>query len=800
MKLSSFLSIPLATAFLFIGSVSCSPVYIELENGVIMSSAQGQLTVTVPLSGSIRVQCVPDGVKLPQLENLIYTEQPQPDCKVKVLKKGNKVTIMPDKGNLGVRINSRNGQLTFIDGQGKTVLESAPMTPILVTQASSGNYLSVSQSFHTGPDEFLFGTGQFQDGYLNIRGLTRRLTQVNTQISIPMIISNKGYGILWNNYGLTEYNPSEFVIELQQGNSDGTSVTVNATGTAGNVRERRFFNDFNGEFQVDADADYSILLDVGQAMARKHLLVIDGDTIINANNTWLPPTSSAITHLAPGTHKVFVSGSRGDKPTVGIRKVTDVTTLLSPVAVALDYTIFAGTADEIIDTYRNLTGKVPAMPDWAFGYIHCRERYDSQKELLENARRLKTEGYRTSVIVQDWQWWGKYGWNAMQFDEDKYPDPKAMTDELHRNDMKLMLSVWSKIDKNSQVGREMNAAGYYIEGTDWIDFFNPKAAEAYWRNFSERLLPTGIDAWWQDATEPENDDLKGRMVAGGTIPGEFYRNAYPNMVNHTVYNGLRRDQPDRDPMILTRSGFTGIQRYGAINWSGDVGNDWETLRRQIAGGLNLMATGQPWWTYDAGGFFRPGNQYTDPDYQERMMRWIQIAVYLPFMRVHGYMSRTEPWNYSAETQKNFHEQIRLREQLQPYILDCAKKVSNENYTMMRPLVFDFPNDTEALRQQTEFMFGPSLLVCPVTEPGIKTMRVYLPEYEPGWMFFDTYLTSPGYGKTDEKGLSVHDRKLYKGGQYVEVPVESYRIPVFRKADQTVLCAPVAVPLGQIKWN
>jgi len=781
------------TAFLVIAATSgCGvPECQELENGVALSSAHGRLTVTVPTAGSIRVQCVPDGVELPQLENLIYTEQPNPDCKVNIQKNGYKVTLMPDKGNLGVRINSRKGQLTFIDSQGNTILESAPMAPILVTETSPKNYLSVSQSFVTGPDEFLFGTGQFQDGYLNIRGLTRRLTQVNTQISIPMIISNKGYGILWNNYGLTEYNPSEAVIELQQGGSDGTSVTVNATGTAGNVRERRFFNDFSGEFQVDADADYSILLDVGQAMGRKHLVTIDGDTIINASNTWLPPTSSAITHLTKGSHNVFVSGSRGDKPTIGIRKVTDVTTFSSPVAVALDYTVFAGTADEIISSYRNLTGKVPTMPDWAFGYIHCRERYDSQQELLENARRLKEEGYRTSVIVQDWQWWGKYGWNAMQFDEDKYPDPKAMTEELHRNDMKLMLSVWSKIDKNSQVGRQMNAAGYYIEGTDWIDFFNPKAADAYWKNFSERLLPTGIDAWWQDATEPENDDLKGRMVAGGTIPGEFYRNAYPNKVNETVYNGLRRDQPDRDPMILTRSGFTGIQRYGAINWSGDVGNDWETLKRQIAGGLNLMVTGQPWWTYDAGGFFRPGNQYTDPDYQERMMRWIQVAVYLPFMRVHGYMSRTEPWNYSAETQKNFHEQINLREQLLPYIRECAKKVSEENYTMMRPLVFDFPDDTEALKQQTEFMFGPSLLVCPVTEPGIKTMRVYLPEYEPGWVLFDTYVSSYENG---------HKDVLYKGGTYVEVPVTSYRIPVFRKADQTVLCAPLAVPLGPITWK
>lgn len=738
------------------------------DNIVSIRTDAGTLSLTALSDAAIRVRFLPKDIPLPQLEELIYTETSQKQSLV-YNSIGHTVTVSTLKPQITAKVNTRTGQVVFFDSKGKRLLSEVKGSRTVKSgQTGSLNSLEVSQSFRTGSDEFLFGTGQFQDGYLNLRGLTRRLTQVNTQISIPMVISNKGYGILWNNYGLTEFNPSETIIELEQQESDGTSVTVNATGTAGNMRERRFFNDFSGEFQVQADADYSILLDVGQAMARKQLLLIDGDTVINANNTWLPPTTSAITHLTKGTHNILVSGSRGDKPTVGIRKVTDVTTFSSPVAVALDYTVFAGTADEIISTYRNLTGTVPSMPEWAFGYIHCRERYDSQKELLENAHRLVSEGYRTSVIVQDWQWWGKYGWNAMQFDEDKYPDPKAMTDELHSLDMRLMLSVWSKIDKNSEVGREMNAAGYYIDGTDWIDFFNPDAAGAYWKNFSQRLLPTGIDAWWQDATEPENDDLKGRMVAGGTIPGEFYRNAYPNKVNETVYNGLKKDQPDRDPMILTRSGFIGIQRYGAVNWSGDVGNDWEALRRQIAGGLNLMATGQPWWTYDAGGFFRPGNQYTDADYQERMMRWIQTAVFLPFMRVHGYMSRTEPWNYFPETRDNFRRQIDLRYRLMPYILECAEKVSRENYTMMRPLVFDFPTDDEALRQQTEYMFGPSLLVCPVTEPGITTMSVYLPRYEAGWRLFDS-----------------QDETIYRGGGYVDVPVFTDRIPVFVKADHNI---------------
>ena len=259
-----------------------------------------------------------------------------------------------------------------------------------------------------------------------------------------------------------------------------------------------------------------------------------------------------------------------------------------------------------------------------------------------------------------------------------------------------MLSVWSRIGRDSELGKEAAAKGFYIDDTEWIDFFRPEAAAFYWDNFRTKLLPTGVDAWWQDATEPENDDLAGRRIGPDALPGEFYRNVYPLKVIETVYDGLRKDDPERLPVLLTRSAFPGIQRYGAITWSGDVGNDWGTLRRQIAGGLGQMAAGLPWWTYDAGGFFRSPGQYSDPDYQERMIRWIQAAVYLPFMRVHGYQSRTEPWEYSPETQRLFEAAISQREALLPYILENARRVWEEDYTLMRPLLFDFPEDGEVL--------------------------------------------------------------------------------------------------------
>ena len=614
-------------------------------------------------------------------------------------------------------------------------------------------------AFASPKDEYLFGLGQFQDGYSNLRGLSRRLTQVNTQISLPMLLSSKGYGILWNNYGLTEFNPCEQKVSFTKRSGSGQREIAEVTSTEGGKREVRERHIFDAVISIDEDGDYALLLDVGQKMARRHNLTIDGQPVIEMQNLWLPPTASAIVHLKAGRHVLSAELTKDDQPLLYYNKVKDETVFRSPLAHAVDYTVFTGTPDEIITTYRELTGQAPLMPDWALGYIHCRERFHSSAEILETASRFKQEGMPISMIVQDWQYWGKYGWNAMRFDEAFYPDPKALTDSLHEMDIRLMVSVWSKIDKTSEVGRQMEADGHYIPGTDWIDFFSEDAAAAYWKNFSERLIPLGIDAWWQDATEPENDDLAGRRVNKGRWAGEQVRNVYPLMVCRTVYEGLLA--AGKEPMILTRCGFPGIQRYGAALWSGDVGNDWETFRRQLTAGLGVQAAGHPWWTYDAGGFFRPQNQYTDSAYIERMLRWIETSVYLPLMRVHGYMSNTEPWNYGPEAQAIITNCLKERERLQPYIKECARRISEEGYTLMRPLVFDFADDPEALRQKYEYMFGPDLLVSPVTESGVTTWRTYLPKQEGGW--------------TD-----CHTGQHYDGGQYVTTPVDKSFIPVFRR--------------------
>jgi len=624
-------------------------------------------------------------------------------------------------------------------------------------------------AFKSPQDEHLYGLGQFQDGYNNVRGLSRRLTQVNTQISIPMLLSSKGYGILWNNYGLVDFNPCDQQVKMNLLDEAGQTEVVNVTTTEGGRREVRQRNIYEATIDLAEGGDYSLLLDVGQKMARRHNLSIDGQNVIEMQNMWLPPTASAIVKLKAGHHVLRAELSKGDTPIVYYNKVKDETVFRSPIATAVDYTVFIGSPDEVIAAYRDLTGNSPLMPRWALGYIHCRERFHSSEEILQTANRFRQEQMPVSVMVQDWQYWGKYGWNSMRFDEEFYPDPKALTDSLHTMDMRLMVSVWSKIDKNSEVGKQMKADNYYIPGTDWIDFFNPDAAAAYWKNFSSRLVPLGIDAWWQDATEPENDDLMGRRVNNGKWSGEEVRNVYPLLVNKTVYEGLMKEKDNSSlftlhsslnrPMILTRCGFPGIQRYGSAMWSGDVGNDWETFRRQLTAGLGMQAAGIPWWTYDAGGFFRPGNQYTDQAYIDRMLRWIETSVYLPLMRVHGYMSNTEPWNYGPEAQAIIADCLKERYRLLPYIYSIAANIAFDGSTLMRPLVFDFADDATALDQKYEYMFGPALLISPVTEPDVKTWKTYLPKTKGGW-------------------YDYHTGKHYDGGQTVTTTVTKAQIPVF----------------------
>lgn len=735
-----------AVAALMSGCGSGSDVKIKTSDGI--------LVITPMTDNAVRIQM--KGKPTHPVEELIFTEKVESP---KFSKREDNASIIISTEKMKVVFDKADESLCFFDAGGKELMREKPGSRLLKESSIMGDpTYTARQSFVMQPGDHQFGTGQFQDGQLDVFGLSRRLTQNNTQIVSPMIISSKGYGILWHNYGRTDFNPAEKMFTINE-----TAAGQEAKPLIVNGRILPPAKKYAGEFSVPENGRYSLLLCVGKAATRGgHRLSVDGTDLINDDNSWVP-TVSVFADLTAGAHKVEVTGSNDPSVELYVRKVDETTTFFSPVSQNLDYTVFGGSPDDIIASYRKLTGPVPQMPEWAFGFIECRERYDSQAELLENANGFKERNIPVDLLVQDWKWWGDTGWNSMVFDKSRYPDPKGMVDSVHNLGYKIMISVWSRVEHGTALGDSLERKGYYIPGTEWIDYFDPNAAQYYWENFRDSMVVLGFDGWWFDATEPDNDyELLDRRVADNTIPGAVYRNVYPLFANRAMNNGFKQFYlPGKMPVVLTRSAFAGAQRYGVITWSGDVSWTWDSFRRQIIGGLGQQSAGLPWWTYDAGGFSRPADQYTDSGYQEAMLRWIETAVFLPFMRVHGMRSNTEPWNYSEATNRIYVENIKLRYKLRPYIKEVARRVSEEGYTMMRPLVFDFSSDEEALKQKTEYMFGPDYLVCPVTEPGVSRWRVYLPVNEGGWQSFD-------------------GNERYDGGQYVEVPVTIEAIPVFRR--------------------
>lgn len=312
-----------------------------------------------------------------------------------------------------------------------------------------------------------------------------------------------------------------------------------------------------------------------------------------------------------------------------------------------------------------------------------------------------------------------------------------------------------------------------------MDYFNPETRKEYWNTLKENMFDYGVDSWWMDAVEPENDALKGETTHIGL--GDFYRLTYPLFVSQAVYEGQRETTSDKRVCILTRSAFLGQQKYGIINWSGDVNGTWDSYKRQIVAGLNYTITGFPYWTTDIGGFFRPGkSQYTDEKYHELLTRWFQWGAFNPIFRVHGYQSETEPWKYGSKVEENMRKMLQLRYRLLPYIYSEAWQITKNGSTMMRPLIMDFNEDTAALNQPYEFMFGNSILVAPITEPTVEKWNVYLPKFS-DWYDFWT-------------------NKKFAGGQEIITDASIDKIPLFVKAGSIIPFGPDVQYTTEKKWD
>ena len=561
----------------------------------------------------------------PQRPDFILTKTSWPNPSFR-LDSSDAKTITLSTAKLKIVINRADSDMVFQDAAGNPLAEENTRTlePVEVNGEKTFHAERFVNMWST--QEALYGLGQHQAGVWNYRGEAVDISQDNTNISVPMVLSSKGYGILWNNGSRSRFN-------------------------------NRF------------------------------------------------------------PHAFYLS---------------------SEVADAVDYFFLYGPEfDTIIAAYRTLTGEAPLFGKWAYGYWQCKNRYASQQELISIARRYRELHIPLDNIVQDWFWWNIMGEPVFN---KNFPDPKGMVDELHGQNVHLMISVWPFFRPGSPVYDDMDRRGFFIDktkapsfhpvGQALYDAFNPEARKYYWKLLDDALFKIGIDAWWMDTTEPETEGRETSILVTNHVAlgnGARYADEFPVATTSAVYEGQRRESNQKRVFILSRSGFAGVQRNAAAVWSGDVNPNWETFRRQIPAGLNLSVSGIPYWTTDIGGFVAANPD--DPAYRELYVRWFEFGAFCPIFRAHGTRTtnQNEVWSYGPEAQEILTRYDHLRYRLLPYIYSMAWKVTNAGYTLMRPLVMDFRTDVRAQNTGDEYLFGPSILVAPVTEPGATTKHIYLPE-------------------------------------------------------------------------
>ncbi len=461
----------------------------------------------------------------------------------------------------------------------------------------------------------------------------------------------------------------------------------------------------------------------------------------------------------------------------------------SEVGDRVSFFVIAGdSADEIYAGYRLLTGPTHMLPKAAYGYIQCKQRYASQKEVLDVAQGYRDRHLPADVMVVDWFYYTKMG--QMDMDPKFWPDPAAMNQKLHSMGFETMISVWPRFVPGDRYYAELRQKGWLIHladgtpidgqpydraGSD-IDTTNPEAAAWYWKTIRDNILTKGFDSIWADETEP---DLPPNGAYFHIGPGTQFFNVYPLFHTAALYAGFRKDEPDKRALILSRDAYTGAQSNGAIFWSSDIYPTWDTLKRQIPTGLDFAASGLTYWSNDTGGWqYLPEEHHPahppllDPsdaranvggydDYPELYTRWFQYATFLPIMRAHGSRPSNEVWSYGKQAEAILEKYLRLRYRLMPYIYSLGYQNWLTGAPFMRALPLDFPGDPRVSDLRDEYMFGPALLVAPVTEQGATSREVYLPA---GVDWYD-YWTS----------------ERVRGGQTVTVQAPIDTIPLFVRA-------------------
>lgn len=496
--------------------------------------------------------------------------------------------------------------------------------------------------------------------------------------------------------------------------------------------------------------------------------------------------------------------------------------LYTEAAEEQDYYFIVG-ADmkKIMKTYRRLTGKAAMLPKWAFGYIQSQERYETAKELESVAKEYHERGIGLDAVVLDWCSWEDGMWGQKTMDVGRFPDPKGMIDALHEENVHFMISVWPNMDEHTDNYKEMNAADALLPASGIYNAFDEGARRLYWSQLNRGLFCHGVDAWWCDSSEPITVEWNHKVrrepsaiyceycaEAADHMPA-WATNAYPLYHAQSIYEGQRSVTQQKRVCNLTRSAYIGQQRYGTILWSGDTAASWDTLRKQIVAGLSFVACGLPYWTVDIGAFFvkkstawywngEYDDTFNDAGYLELYTRWFQWAAFLPVFRGHGTDCRRELWYYQGENGMFYDAMLaanHLRYRLIPYIYSQAGRVWLEDELMMRPLTFDFPKDTAVYDIKDQYMFGDSLMVCPVTTPmyflpgncriegSSYERKVYLPA---GCGWYDFYTGS-----------------FYEGGTWITAQAAIDRIPVYVRAGSIIPMTEAALHVSvkdEITWK
>ena len=827
----------LTNIILILTLFSCTqPAYEKLSDGVLVrlkGEGTRQIKLQVIADNIIHVVASPID-SFASDKSLVILSDLKIAAKWDVAKSENSVTLSTK--SLHATISLLTGEVSFADSIGKVLLSEKQGGGKYFEKTKVEDYTSnrIRQVFESTDDEAFYGLGGHQNGQMNYKGQDVELAQHNIVDVIPFLYSSKNYGILWDNYSISKFgDPRDYQplnsVELfsKEGKPGGLTATYFVKDKiVKSVIEDKIDYEFLETPQVDNfSTDISRYGHVeweGFVSSTKegdHKFVVysagyvkvwlDEKLIFDKwRQNWNPWTNKFSLSIKPGErHKIKIEWTPDDGRYMAVKHLDPILpneqnqlSLFSEVGSQIDYYFIQGSsADDVIKGYRTLTGKAPIVPKWAMGFWQSRERYHSEKEIIDAGNEYRKQHIPIDNIVLDWQYWEDPKWGSHEFDASRFPDPKGMISKLHNNlHLNLMISVWPKFNKGTANYEEMNKNGYLFtrniekKRKDWVGigyestFYNPfkdGAGKLFWKQIDGPLNKIGVDAWWLDATEPDIhsnlsiDERKLNMSPTGMGPGAKYFNAYSLLNSKNVYEGQRESSPDKRVFILTRSAFAGQQRYGAATWSGDIVSRWSDFKDQIATGINFSLSGIPYWTMDIGGFavehrYEHATGETLNEWRELNNRWFQFGAFCPLFRSHGQYPFREIFNISPPGHEVYNSMVyydKMRYRLIPYIYSLAGASYFSDYTILRGLVMDFNEDKNVRNIGDQYMFGPSLMVNPVYEYKARSRSVYLPS-TCGWYDFYT-------------------GKHYKGGQTIQADAPLNRIPLYVKEGSIIPTGP-----------